>query len=250
MSTTKHLIKIKDLSFNYVGNNVLEDINIDIHEGDFVGIIGPNGSGKTTLLKLILKLLNPSSGEIKLFDENILKFNEWSKIGYVAQKNNLSQSSLPITVKELVMLGRATVRGLGQAFTKEDENIALKSLADVEMQEYENHLVQKLSGGQQQRVFIAKALSSRPQILILDEPTVGIDTQSEEIFYQILRRLNKSGITLVLVSHDTDTIMNEVNKVVCLNRSVCFHGAPHEFSKSEIFGELFGEHKKIVKHSH
>ncbi len=250
MPTIEHLISLNNISFSYGDNNILEDISIDIHSGDFVGILGPNGSGKTTLLKIILGLIPPTKGEVKLFEKPLNKFTDWQKIGFVPQKATQFDAKFPITVEEVVSLGRISLRGIGVPLNSSDTEEVINALKIVDMASFAKSQISQLSGGQQQRVFIAKALVSHPKILILDEPTVGIDSASEDSFYLLLKELNHQGITLLLVSHDTETVMKEVNKVICLNRTLCFHGAPHEFSKSAIFGQMFGDNKKFVHHQH
>lgn len=223
------LIDIKNVSFSYGGSEqVLENINLQVNRGDFLGIIGPNGSGKTTLLKIILGLLKPQDGSI---------FVDRTKIGYVPQKAGLSTLQFPITIDEVVGMGGS----LGVA----------RALAAVGMSAHGKRLLWELSGGQQQRVFIARALAAQPEILILDEPTVGVDVDSQAGFYELLRDLNSTQkLTLVLVSHDVDVIAHEVTQIACINRTLVCHGRPKDVLQSDFMAALYGKHLRFVVHGH
>lgn len=243
-------IYAQNVSFKYNEEYVLEDINFEINKGDFVGIIGPNGSGKTTLLKIMLGILTSQSGQITIFDKSV-KVGSHPEIGYIPQKITQLESRFPITVQEVVMLGRVSKRNLFKRITKHDQEIIEKSLKDVDMLAYKDKLITDLSGGQQQRVFIAKALTSEPKLLILDEPTVGVDQGSQDKFYKLLQKLNKeNGLTIIIVSHDTDVIINEVSTVLCLNKTIVCHLSPKDFVKHDYFEKVYGEHKKHVVHQH
>ena len=187
------LVKIQHVSFKYHTQPVLEDITLEIKRGDFLGIIGPNGSGKTTLLKIILGLLKPNSGSVQLFGHQVQYFKDWAKIGYVPQKAGSQVTQFPITVEEVVALGRVKP-GLFEV-SSDNETAIAAAMEAVEISELRHQLLNQLSGGQQQRVFIARALASQPELLILDEPTVGVDSDSQTKFYQLLKKLNKDRST-------------------------------------------------------
>ncbi|WP_343337187.1 Manganese transport system ATP-binding protein MntB [Terrisporobacter petrolearius] len=210
----KNIISIENVSFAYNKENVLQDIILSIDEGDFVGIIGCNGSGKSTLMKLLIGQLNPSKGKIKLFSEDLDKSNNLNKIGYVPQISLSSGANFPATVEEIVMANLYSKVGFMKFPKKEHKQKVKEALKIVNMQDYSKRLIGNLSGGQQQRVMIAKALVSDPKIIILDEPTTGIDATSEEQLYTLLERLNKeSKITIVIVSHDFAKISKYTNKI-------------------------------------
>lgn len=210
----KNIISIENVSFAYNKQNVLDDIILSIDEGDFVGIIGCNGSGKSTLMKLLIGQLSPSSGKIKLFNEELSKSNKLNKIGYVPQISLSSGISFPATVEEIVMANLYSKIGFMKFPKKEHKEKVKDALKKVNMEEYSKRLIGNLSGGQQQRVMIAKALVSDPKIIILDEPTTGIDASSEEQLYYLLNKLNKeSKITIIIVSHDFAKISNYTNKI-------------------------------------
>ncbi len=232
------LISFDQVTYRYGREAVLENVSFEINAGEFVGIIGPNGSGKTTLLKLALGLLKPEKGEINVLGQPA-KLGQSHHIGYIPQRITQLETRFPITVEEVVGLGHVKPSVIGEA------------LAMVEMQKFRQRLITELSGGQQQRVFIAKALASSPQLLILDEPTVGVDVSSQESFYALLSKLNKEkGLTIVLVSHDVDVVVNEVNTVLCVNKTVIYHGNPQTFMKEDYLQKLYGKNRKYIIHGH
>ncbi len=210
----KNIISIENVSFGYNKENVLKDIILSIDEGDFVGIIGCNGSGKSTLMKLLIGQLSPSKGKIKLFNEDLDKSSNLNKIGYVPQISLSSGANFPATVEEVVMANLYSKIGFMRFPKKQHKEKVKEALKIVNMEDFSKRLIGNLSGGQQQRVMIAKALVSDPKIIILDEPTTGIDAASEEQLYALLEKLNKdSKITIVIVSHDFAKISKYTNKI-------------------------------------
>lgn len=244
------IITVDNLSFSYNGNHVLDNIKLEVMSGDYLGLIGPNGSGKTTLLRLILGLLPPKSGKVSLFGKPLHQIKDWIRLGYIPQKATQFENKFPITVWETVSLGRIAKKGLLGKFNKEDKKAIDDALSKVNLLPYKNKLIDELSGGQQQRVFIAKALASDPELLILDEPTVGIDSQSQEDFYELLTQLNKEGKTIVIVSHDISVIANEVTSLACLNKTMVYHGTPKQFIKEDYLEKLYGKDRKFIIHGH
>ena len=221
---THTIIQLKDLSFSYGTNLVLDKINLSIHEGDYLGVIGPNGGGKTTLIKLIVGLLKADSGDITLYDRPIKEFKDWSHLSYIAQKVTNIDLNFPITVRDAVSMGRYGLRRIGQNMTTQDKQIVQESLSQVDLLDYQNRLIGELSGGQLQRVFIARALAQKPAIIFLDEPTVGVDTNTQRQFYALLKKMNQDlGITLVLISHDIDFISQEVTEIAVINKSIIYY---------------------------
>lgn len=247
----KNIVEIKNVSFAYGKETVLKNISFNIHEGDYLGIVGPNGSGKTTLLRVMLGLMRPSAGEIKVFGEPLTKFSDWSKIGYVPQKATNFDPLFPVTVGEVVAMGRYGRKGLLHPLNKADQLIINRALIDVGMLDFADRLIGDLSGGQQQRVFIARALAGEPAIIFLDEPTVGVDIKTQEDFYGLLRKLNHGfGITLVMVSHDIDVIANEVTELACVNQTLVYHGEPEVFVKGDYLQKLYGKNLRRISHGH
>lgn len=247
----KNLIEVEKVSFSYGNNSVLKDITFNVHKGDYLGLIGPNGSGKTTLLKLMLGLLPPENGEVKLFGKSIYEFQEWHRLGYVPQKAVNFDPLFPATVREIVRMGRYGKKGVFRRINRSDEEIVDRVLDQVEMRDYENRLIGDLSGGQQQRVFIARALAGEPEIIFLDEPTVGVDVKTQEKFYSLLKKLNQElELTLVIVSHDIDVIVHEVTEMACINHTLIYHGEPKKFIKGDYLEKLYGKDVKLLLHDH
>lgn len=248
---SKNIIEVHDVSYAYGDEHVLKNITLVIHQGDYVGVIGPNGSGKTTLLKIMLGLITPTSGTVKLFGAPINQFKNWSKIGYVPQKAINFDLLFPATVYEVAAMGRYGKKGLGRWLNHADKTIIEWALMQVNMWDFRNRLIGELSSGQQQRVFIARALAGEPEVIFLDEPTVGIDVKTQEQFYALLKRLNQGlGLTLVLVSHDIDVIANEVTELACINQTLVYHGASKEFVKGDYLQKLYGHNIRFILHDH
>ena len=247
----KNIIEIKQVSFAYDGVPVLSNINLNIHQGDYLGIIGPNGGGKTTLLRIILGLLKPTSGEVKLFGSACLCPREWSRLGYVPQKAINFDPLFPATVYEVASMGRYGKKGLLHGLNSKDNAIIADSLSRVEMLEYKDRLIGDLSGGQQQRVFIARALAGQPEVLLLDEPTIGIDIQTQEQFYRLLKKLNKElNLTLILISHDIGVVAHETTEIAFLNQSLDYYGEPKEFVKGDFLSKLYSDNLRPFLHNH
>lgn len=250
---SQDVIKIEGLSYSYERHNVLKDINLRVKKGDFLGLVGPNGSGKSTLLKCILGIQQPSKGSIELFGTDIRKMKSWEKIGYVSQKANSFNSGFPATVFEVVSLGLVSKIGMFKWFSNNDRKRVMQALKSVGMLNFAYRNIGELSGGQQQRVFIARALVSNPELLILDEPTVGVDAENVESFYELLSDLNnKLGITLLLVSHDIGIITDKVSHVACLNKKIHFHGSRDKFKDAteKDLSILYGHSVHLLSHNH
>lgn len=253
MNQNQSIIQIKDLSYRYEKEYVLENISLSIPKGAFLGMVGPNGSGKSTLLKLMLGLLKNQQGEIKLFGKEIEKFKEWEKIGFVSQKANSFNTGFPATVYEVVKSGLTKKIGIFRYMNKRHHDKIMEAIQSVGLLPFIKRNIGELSGGQQQRVFIARALVSDPELLILDEPTVGVDAQNVKSFYEMLGHLNKDlGITLILVTHDIGTITDKVTHVACLNKHLHFHGNTEDFNELTLNGktEFYGYDLHLLSHDH
>jgi zinc transport system ATP-binding protein len=245
------LAALHHVSFAYDGDPVLLDVDLAIESGDFLAIIGPNGSGKTTLVKIILGLLRPSSGEVEIFGRPPAAFTDWDKIGYVPQKATHIDAFFPASVAEVVGMALASARRKGSTSARETRQRVRGALEAVGMAEFARTSIGKLSGGQQQRVFIARALVTSPRVLFLDEPTTGVDADTQAAFYDMLDRLNKSeGLTIVLVTHDIGIVNKHVNRVACLNQRLVYHGDHAEFCRSEAFREMIGHGDHLISHEH
>lgn len=241
------IIEVKNLCFNYPDKNILDNISFNLEKGDFLCIVGTNGTGKSTLLKLILNILKPNKGEIKILDTPSTKFDKFDKISYVSQKATGFNSAFPATVEEIVALGLYSKRGFLKLPNGEDKKKVKKALERVGMQDYAKRLIGQLSGGQQQRVFIAKALVNDPEIIFLDEPTVGIDITAVDSICCLLGELNQSGITIVMVTHDISSILYHSNKVLHLSEDGKARIVPSkEFNSETIFKHVHHSHSKEV----
>ena len=225
-------ISVKNLSVSYGNTDAINDININITTGEFLGITGPNGGGKTTLLSAVLGLLKPDSGNISILDTDIQKGR--NSIGYVPQTAAIDRN-FPLSVKEAVLTAFLK-SGLHpfKKFNKEENERALSVLESVGIAEKADNLLSELSGGEFQRVLIARALVNNPKILLLDEPTSNIDKDSRKSIYRLLKSLNKQGITVVMVTHDLQNITNLFTRLICINRTVVFDGLPSDFFKGDM----------------
>ncbi len=251
MDNGSALIAVEHVSFLFNGVKVIEDVSFTIDRGDFVALIGPNGSGKTTLIRIILGLLKPSVGRVVLLGEDLARFTQWERIGYVPQKATHLDPYFPASVREVVAMGLLSKKRFPRMLSRHDEAAIDSALSQVDMQLLKNRRIGELSGGQQQRVFIARAIANGPQALFLDEPTAGVDAETQARFYEMLGELNrKKGLTIVLITHDFGIITKHVNKVACLNQKLFFHGSHDEFCSSSIVQELLhGEHH-LICHRH
>ena len=243
------IIELADVSFSYGDDTVLRDFSLDVHRGDYLGVIGPNGGGKTTLLKIMLGLLTPNRGGVKLFGTDIRRFGQWSRVGYMSQKATQIDPAFPITVEGVVGMGRYGKRGLFRFLNQTDREKITWALTEVEMEAYRAHRIGDLSGGQQQRVCIARALVGEPEVIVLDEPTEGLDMKTQEQFYALLRKLNaQMGITLIMALHDLDVIEREATELICVNRPLVYCGLPKEFRAHERFAEVYNLGEKFAHH--
>ena len=213
------IIEIQNCSFAYNSQEVLKDVCLTVKQGEFLALIGPNGGGKTTLLKLILGLLDADKGTIRVFGHPPRKASH--RIGYVPQDVHINKH-FPVTAMDVVLMGRLT-SGKGRTrHSKEDRVAAQNALETVGMGDFIHRRIGRLSGGQRQRVFIARALATDPDVLLLDEPTASIDPQGQSDFYTLLKDLNES-VTVVLVSHDLMILTSYVRSVACVNQQVHYH---------------------------
>jgi zinc transport system ATP-binding protein len=213
------VIEIQDLWFSYNGRPVLKDINLKLQRGGFTAMIGPNGGGKTTLMKLMLGLLKPDKGVVKVFGQSPQKAA--SRLGYVPQEIGINKD-FPISVMDVVLMGRLNSFKGWSRHSRKDKMAAQKVLEQMDMWEYRNNRIGHLSGGQRQRVFIARALVTEPEILFLDEPTASVDSAHQSDFFSILKELNEKA-TIIIVNHDLMVISRYVKSVACVNRYLHYH---------------------------
>lgn len=220
----QHMIEIQDVSFSYGEQKVISGLNYTVKERDFLGIIGSNGAGKTTLMKMIVGLLPPTGGDIKLFGQSVRKFKDWERIGYVPQKNAFNPL-FPATVREVVLSGLYNNKNLIRRVSKAQHRQCEDALEVMRIQDIAEKRVGQLSGGQQQRVFLARALINHPDLLILDEPTVGIDAETQAGFFELIFHMHAHHhMTFLMVSHDIDMIKSYLgNEPVQSNGKISFY---------------------------
>ncbi len=236
--TKPPVIDLDGVTFGYTQTPVIEDISISVAGGEYVAVVGPNGSGKSTLMKLSLGLLSPDDGNARLFGNPAASFDDGQRIGYVAQHASATKA-MPITVREVVKMGRFPHVGFG-SLSATDWEIVDRALERVGMSAFADRRITQLSGGQRQRAFIARALAGEAELLVLDEPTVGVDAESVVSFYELLDQLSADGITILLIEHDLNAVTDHVNRVICLNRTVYFDGPTETFVQSDALDRAFG----------
>ena len=215
------IVSLNNVSFSYNSVPIVKDITFSIEQNDFLGIIGPNGGGKTTLLKILLGLIKPQKGTVKVF--NKLPEQGRDLIGYIPQQFNFNLD-FPINVLEIVLMGRLGKRGLYKKYSEEDIKISFEALKTVGMEKLKDRQIGELSGGQRQRVFLARALATQPKLLLLDEPMSSIDPKWQNSFYELLAKLKKK-MAIVLVTHDISAVSVYVDKIACLNCELYYHGS-------------------------
>ncbi|ESS02704.1 MAG: ABC-type Mn/Zn transport system, ATPase component [uncultured archaeon A07HR67] len=243
------LLEVSDVTFSYGDRPVVEGVSLDVEKGEFLGLVGPNGSGKTTLLELMIGLRRPDTGSVTLFGDPAHESTHGEQIGFVPQDVTTTEEEMPITVREAVRMGRYPHR-LTRRFTQDDRDAIDAALRRVEIADIADRRVGRLSGGQRQRAFIARALASRADLLALDEPTVGVDAESRESFYDLLHELNREGITIILIEHDIGIVTTHASEIACLNRELFFHGDPERFVETDALADAYGGSQSIVHHHH
>jgi len=243
------LLEVSDVTFSYGARPVVERVSLDVEAGEFLGLVGPNGSGKTTLLELMIGLRRPDSGSVTLFGDPAHESTHGGRIGFVPQDVATTNGEMPITVREAVRMGRYPHRLVGR-FTRADRDAVDTALRRVEIADLADRRIGRLSGGQRQRAFIARALASKADLLALDEPTVGVDAESREAFYDLLHELNREGITIVLIEHDIGIVTTHASEIACLNRELFFHGDPATFVETDALADAYGGSQSLVHHRH
>jgi zinc transport system ATP-binding protein len=222
-------LELDDVSFAYRhGQPVLESVSLVVEEGEFVAVAGPNGGGKTTLVRLALGLERANAGSVRLFGEPAHRFSRRSMLGYLAQRSQLGTEA-PATVREVVSAGRLAAGGLLGPLRRRDRAIVDDAVAEVGLAGLAETPLSRLSGGQQQRAFIAKALAGEPGLLVLDEPTAGVDAESQEAFAGLLARLHRDRhVTTLYVSHEFGAVEHIVERLVLVRGTILFDGHPRQ----------------------
>jgi len=244
----KIIISLKNITVRFGEAVALEHVHLSVHEGEIVSIVGPNGGGKTTLLKTILGIVKPHTGSIGVLGHTPHASDLKGDVGYLPQSNMYTQY-FPVNAFDVVSMSFHAKKRIGQKFTAENQKRVIESLALVGMADHINIPFGNLSGGQQQRVLIARALAGNPKILILDEPSTGLDAVAQDTFYHLLHTIReKTGVTIVMVSHDIGSVSIYADQIACLNRRIHFHGKPQDGIPDKALEKTFGQSIHFLVH--
>lgn len=248
------IFDVKNLSFTVRGQDILANISLEIFNGEYIAIIGPNGGGKTTLVRMLLGLNIPTKGEVKIFGKKVKSFKEWDKIGFVPQRASHVDQNFPATALDIVKMGRTAKRSFFSLETQEDKDAVHDAMAKMDILDLKDKMVGILSGGQRQRVMIARALASKPEILILDEPNTGVDVKAQKNFYALLSKLNKEEkITIIFITHDIGVIADDIGRLFTINQKAIICNDPKEAMSCEDMSSLYGIEAHLIhnhKHEH
>ncbi|NLJ80713.1 MAG: ABC transporter ATP-binding protein [Firmicutes bacterium] len=236
------VIKLRQVSFAYNQRLILEDLNLEVREKDYLAVIGPNGGGKTTLVRLLLGSLVPKKGEIEVFGVSPKKARKW--IGYVPQ-HGLFDQSFPVSALEVVLMGRLHPQAFFPRYSAADYLAAQEAMSALGIENLAGQRYGELSGGQKQRVILARALVADPKLLILDEPTASVDSRVEQDIYELLADLNKK-LTIIIVSHDLGFVSTYVDQVACLNRKLAVHTV--EEISADVVSGLYQSPVEMIEH--
>ncbi len=250
--TEPSIIDCSHLTIKYQDSVVLDQVSLQLPPGEYFGVVGPNGSGKTTFIKALLNLVPMSGGQIRLFGTPLAQFKDWHRIGYLPQFTVLPKQGFPATVREIVATGLLSQKRFPRHQTDKDKDKLEAVMNLLKIKELERRQIGNLSGGQRQRVYLARALVNEPSLLILDEPTVALDPEARENFYQTLLSLNQEKkVTVLLVTHDSGTIGHYATKMIYLDRRLIFFGSFKDFCISEEMTGLFGDFAQhVICHQH
>ncbi len=249
-SSVINAIEVDHVTMFYGQQIAIDHVSFAIPEGRYVGVIGPNGGGKTTMLKIILGLLRPTEGSVSIFGQSPIQARKSGLIGYVPQRVSQADFPFPATALEIVESGRASRIGIGRRMKTADRAIIENSMKMAGVWHLRERIIGTLSGGERQKVFIARALAAEPKLLILDEPTTGVDAASREQFYALLKKLHADlGLTILFVSHDVEVMTHEVAFVLALNQKILCHCSSHDFLSDETLHRLYGKELEL-QHPH
>ena len=241
------LLELRKVTFGYGALPTLEDIDLHLHRGQFAALVGPSGAGKTTLLKLILGTLRPTHGGIYLQGE-LLRNGYAPRVGYVPQLETVDWN-FPVTVEQAVWMGQIRNKNIWPWMNIKEQKQVQEMLERLRIDDLAGRHIRDLSGGQQQRVFLARALISKPDLLVLDEPTVGLDVQTAEMILVLLAELNRQGVTLLMTTHDLNAAAAHLPWVICLNQKVVAQGAPEDVFTEAILSETYRGEMMVFTHN-
>ncbi len=248
MPLTKNIVELKGVTVSHSGGYALEDIDFGVGPGQFAAVIGPNGAGKTTLARVILGLVEPEAGSVRVFGMSPDKMGAVrSHVGYVPQILSVD-ISFPVTVREVVMMGLYGKLGAGRRPGKEESSAVAAVMEDLDITRLADRPIERLSGGQRQRAFVARALVGDPKLLILDEPTTGVDSSMTGGLFEILGGLKKEGVSIILITHDVSVVASYIDVLGCLNRKMVAHGRPEEVLTDETLKKMYGCDTMFLHH--
>ncbi len=239
------VIELVDATCGYDHQTVFDQVNLRIYPGQFVGIVGPNGAGKTTLLKAILGIIKPSMGTVSVL-KNSVEGNSSHHVGYVPQLESIDWN-FPVTVEQVVMMGRHREMGILPWPSSKDRKIVGDILERLGIAEYSKQQIRNLSGGQQQRVFLARALIGNPSLLLLDEPTAGVDVKTQHDILHLLGEINLKGVTILLSTHDLNAVAAHLPHIICFNHRVVAEGTSDQIFRAEVLRETYGSEMMVVR---
>lgn len=240
------LVQLRGVTCGYGSVPILHKIDLEVRQGQMTGLIGPSGAGKTTLLRTILGQTNVQAGEVRV-DGATVRGRPPTSVGYVPQLETINWQ-FPVTVEEVVLMGRAATSRLWPWPSRAERSAMEETLDRLGMLPFKSRHIRELSGGQQQRAFLARALMRSPRLLLLDEPTSGVDIKTRHDVLHLLRELNADGITIVLATHDVNSVATHLPHVVCINHGVVAQGCPADVFTPEILGETYGAEMVVLRH--
>ena len=247
-----NILEVNNLNFAYDKTPIISQVSFGVQKGDFIALAGPNGAGKTTLVKLILSLEEKQSGEIKIFGSDFKNNIPWPKIGYLAQRANLFNPLFPATVREVVALGLLSQKKYPKKINRPDNEKINQVLDLLDIQNLKHKSISELSGGQQQRVFLARALVSNPELLIMDEPSTALDPETRANFFELIKKLNQEHqTTIIIITHDTAQAGQYADKLLYLDKEIIFFGQFADFCHSPEMEKYFGHFAQhLICHQH
>jgi zinc transport system ATP-binding protein len=244
------VLEVRDVTFGYNNWPVIEGITFTLMQGDYLWVIGPNGSGKTTLVKVILGILTPKSGTVRLFGRDLKAFDQWNRIAYVPQKIAFFDPYFPASVTEICEMGLLAEKRQPKRFVRADRKRVDEALDRVGIHGIRDRRIGELSGGQLQRVLLAKALIAHPDVLFLDEPTAAVEPSVREDFFAIVDDLKTRGTTIILINHDIAGMNIHNNKILYINRRQVFFGEGGQFCLADDMSDYFGAYQHVICHQH
>ena len=239
------VVELKGVTAGYNGSPVLQNVDLRVMPGDFVGLLGPSGSGKTTLLRTILGAVPTQAGQVRVHDKPLR--GRRNRAGYVPQLETIDWN-FPVTVAEAVMMGRTMSNALFPWFRRQERELAYDIMARLGIVNLAKRHIRQLSGGQQQRVFLARALVSNPELLLLDEPTAGVDVKTRDDVMHLLHDLNHAGVTIIQSTHEINTVAVHLPRIVCINGAIVADGPPGRVITPHILREVYGAEMPVIQY--